>query len=522
MRKGKKSFVGYCVLYFSVYSCILLLSIILINIIVDTKLKHVAPSIDELFEYEEYLVQDKFSKIPLKKFSKSEIVVFDENNTIIFSTNNHSEFSINAKELNYINDYYSDYYYAVKEYAGTNGEKNILVTKNRFDEETKYEEIVDYALLDDKLNIIKGNLFPDRDKLSECELELINGFASNKSFIEKYSYETIDGKARTLVFLEHSIDTFTMEKKINHIYAMWLYIIPLIAILEFIITYLFFCKLKKMILPLKELMDNYENVALPKFDDENIPREFKGFFASFKNLLIKLNEEKTKTDAIYKEKQSIITNISHDLKTPLTVIKGYAKALKDDMVPENKKDKYIDAIYNKSEVATNIIDSLFEYTQMEHPDFKSNFERLDFNEFCREYLAIKYTDLELQGYNLELELLDKEYMKDFDPKLMIRLFDNLINNSIKHNDKGVTIYFKLKRKKDKLKLVIADNGRCIDKKLEKTLFTAFVTGDESRKNGNGTGLGLFIAKRVVDIHDGEIKLVTKPKSPYKFEIEITL
>lgn len=521
-NKRNKSFVGYCVVYFSLYSCILLFSIIVINILIDSRLKGVSPSIDDFLEYEEYLLDDSFNKLPLKKFSKSEIIVFDENDSVLFSTNNYPEFSVSATELNYINDYYSDFYYEIKEYLEDNGEKKILISQNRYNEETKYEEVVQYALLDSDLNIIDGNAFPDRDKLTECELELINGFARDDSFIEKYTYETNDERARTLVYLVPPIDAFTFEKKINHIYAMWLYIIPLVVILELIITYLFSRKISKIILPLKEMMENIEKVAIPKFGDENIPWEFKGFFTSFKNLLLKLNDEKNKNNVIYKEKQSIIANISHDLKTPLTVIKGYAKALKDGIVPDNKKEKYVEAIYNKSEVATNIIDSLFEYTQMEHPDFKSNFESLDFNEFCREYLAVKYTDLELQGCQLEFELLDKVMIKSFDPKLITRLFDNIINNSIKHNKKGIIIYFRLIKKGDKVKIIIADNGQGVDEKIKNNLFKAFVMGDESRNNGSGTGLGLFIAKRVVDIHEGEIKLVSKPRLPYKFEIEIIL
>lgn len=518
MKRDKKSFIGFCVFYFSIYSCILLLSIIFLNILIESKLKMVIPTMDDLLEYEDYLIDDDFNKLPLNKFSKNEILIFDETNSPIFSTNNYPEFSIGSWELDYINDYYSDYFYTIKKFVTGEGEEYYYISKNLYTSKDEYETVVDYAILNENLEIVEGEAFPGRKKLSECELELINGYAGDNSFIEKYSYETSEGKKRTLVFLEAPMDMYKYEEKVGHIYSLWLYLIPVIAVFELIITYFFFQKIRKMIVPLQEVMDNYENI--PKFSEEDVPWEFRSLFHSFKKLISRLNDEKNRNDAIYREKQSIIANISHDLKTPLTVIKGYAKALKDGIVPDNKKKKYIDAIYNKAEISTNIIDSLFEYTRMEHPDFKSNFERLDFNEFCREYLAIKYTDLELQGYRLEFQLLTKKMFKSFDPKLVTRLFDNIINNSIKHNEKGITIYFKLVKRGDKVKIILADNGQGIDKKIEKTLFSAFVIGDESRNNGSGTGLGLFIAKRVVEIHEGTIKLVEKPKDPYKFEIEI--
>jgi len=522
MKKNKKSksFVGDCVLYFSIYSCILIASILFINLLVDTKIKKVIPSIDDILSYEEYLVEDKFNKIPLNKFKKNEIIIFDELKNVIFRTNNFPDFTITSFELDYINDYYSDYYYTVKEYINEKNKKEYFISKNTYNEDEDYESLVDYVLLDENLNIVKGNLFKGRKKLSECELELINGYASNNSFIEKYRYYNSKNEERTLVFLDEPFDEMHFEKKLNHIYSMWLYLIPLIAFCELVMTYIFFQKIKKMVSPIQDLMDNYENIAIPNFDDEKIPWEFNSLFKSFKNLIQKLNTEKSKSERIYREKQSLIANISHDLKTPLTVIKGYAKALNDDIVPVEKREKYISAIYNKSEIATNIIDSLFSYTQMEHPDFKSNFEELDFNEFCREYLAIKYVDLELQNYKLEFELLNKPLIKSFDSKLMTRLFDNIINNSVKHNEKKVTIYFKLKKIKDKVKIILADDGKGIDKNNNLNLFNAFITGDEARNNGSGTGLGLFIAKRVVEIHDGKIKLIKKPKSPYKFAIEI--
>ncbi len=521
--KIKKSLIGYCVLYFSLFSGALLLLFIVFNLFIESKLQEVELSLDDLLNYEEYLKNDEINKIPLKKFSKNEIIIFDELNRVFFRTNNYVGFSLQASDLNYIINYYDDdYYYDIKEYSLDNGQKRYYITKNIYEEDASYEKLLDYALLDEDYNILEGEAFADKKFFTQEELELLNGYITNRGYIEKYEYETDEGLKRTLVFLEKPLEEKMMEKKVNHIYILWFYIIPVIFIFEMTITYLFYQKIKKMIKPLEKIIENYEENDNLEYEDDDIPREFRPLFKSFKKLLSKLNMEKVKTDKIYKDKQSVIANISHDLKTPLTVIKGYAKALKDDIVPEQKKKMYIDAIYNKSEIATAIINSLFEYTQMEHLDFKANFVKTDFNEFCREYLALKYTDLELQGYGLEFELLDKPFIKSFDAKLITRLFDNIIINSVKHNKKGIKIYFKLKVKNNKVNIIIADNGKGIAIKDEQVLFKAFEMVSTARDNGGGTGLGLFIAKRVVEIHDGTIKIVTKPRKPYKFAIDITI
>ena len=91
---------------------------------------------------------------------------------------------------------------------------------------------------------------------------------------------------------------------------------------------------------------------------------------NFSHLLDQLAEVQKEKDEIYRERQRMITDISHDLKTPLTVIQGYAKAFMEDMIPEDKKEKYLTAIYNRSVLATQLIDTLFEYMRMEHPGYR--------------------------------------------------------------------------------------------------------------------------------------------------------
>ena len=110
---------------------------------------------------------------------------------------------------------------------------------------------------------------------------------------------------------------------------------------------------------------------------------------------------------------------------------------------------------------------------------------------------------------------------DIDTKNFRRIYENLINNSIKYNKKDTKIYFKMWVDKN-LYISIGDNGVGIDANIKDNIFEAFVTSNSARTSGNGTGLGLSIVKNLVELHNGEIELVKKPKKPLKTEFLIKI
>ncbi len=523
MKKNRlrKSFIAYCLFYFSLYSCFLIIAIFLINIFINQKLEDIFPQLEDVLEYEDYLRRDEFYRIPLKKFKRNEIVIYDESESILFYTQHRLNFSINSGDLDFIYSYYDNSNYYIEQFTNKEGKLYyylIQILNNHHDVEM---EGPTFAILDEQLNIVKGNAFEGREQLTERELELLQGL-NEGNYIEKYTYETERGEKRSLIFLAPSFDSVEYQHIVNRIYSIWLYLIPIVILLELFIMYSFFKRIKKAINPMQELLTVYEKSGTIIYEESEIPIEFSRFFVSFQELLANLEKERVKNEQIYKDKQSVITNLSHDLKTPLTVIQGYAKAFKDGIVPKDKEEKYMDAIYNKCNIAVQTIDSLFEYTQMEHPEYKMHIEHIDFVEFCKAYLATKYIDLELQGYKLEFSLPEKAIFKDFDSLLIRRLFDNIIGNSIKYNKKGTTIYFKLLDRGRKVKVILADDGVGVDETIRNKIFSPFVMGDKARSSGHGTGLGLCIAKKVVDLHRGKIYCIEEPVRPYAFEIDILL
>ena len=141
--------------------------------------------------------------------------------------------------------------------------------------------------------------------------------------------------------------------------------------------------------------------------------------------------------------------------------------------------------------------------------------------YSKNYLAEKYNEIESNSMKLDVDIKIDKLNIDIDTKNFRRIYENLINNSIKYNKKDTKIYFKMWVDKN-LYISIGDNGVGIDANIKDNIFEAFVTSNSARTSGNGTGLGLSIVKNLVELHYGEIELVKKPKKPLKTEFLIKI
>ena len=256
--------------------------------------------------------------------------------------------------------------------------------------------------------------------------------------------------------------------------------------------------------------------------DYSGPREFVDICDRFNIMVSKLEDSENQRKKLMNDKERMMADISHDLKTPITSIQGYAKALSDGIIVDEDKDKYIKIIYEKSKKLTELINIFHEYSKLEHPDFNLIFEKVDLSEYLRAYIALKYEDIVESGFNIEVDIPEEEMEIKIDKVQLQRVFDNILGNSIKHNEKGTNIYVSLKEKNDIYEIIIADDGKGISKDIANNIFEAFTVGDESRNSKQGSGLGLAIAKTIVELHEGTIELVLAPPKELSTEFKITL
>lgn len=228
----------------------------------------------------------------------------------------------------------------------------------------------------------------------------------------------------------------------------------------------------------------------------------------FDDMRMRLKEnadEKIENDVKSRE---ILSNISHDLRTPITTIKGYASGILDGVVntPE-KLEKYIRTIYNKACDMDRLIDELTFYAKIDTNEIPYNFIKLDIAEYFNDCIDEIGTELESQGISLTYDnrlVGNTEVMAD--PEQLKKVINNIVNNSVKYMDKAQKmIAIKLMDDDDWVNILIQDNGKGIEEENIPHIFDRFYRTDSSRNSSTGgNGIGLSIVKKIVEDHGGII------------------
>ncbi|MBR3812060.1 MAG: HAMP domain-containing histidine kinase [Agathobacter sp.] len=205
----------------------------------------------------------------------------------------------------------------------------------------------------------------------------------------------------------------------------------------------------------------------------------------------------------------MLSDIAHDLRTPITTIGGYAKALNDGLVTSDEKRKeYLEAIENKSERMKDLITLLFDYVRLDSENYQLRLEKTDIAELLRENAAFLYADIEEKEMEFEIRIPEEPIFFEIDRLQFSRVITNLINNALKHNMPGTKIGLAIEEDKKSgiLEIVVSDNGAMINPLVAEHIFEPFIMADSSRATKGGSGLGLSIAKKIVEMHGWTITL----------------
>ncbi|MCC8126374.1 MAG: HAMP domain-containing histidine kinase [Clostridiales bacterium] len=206
-------------------------------------------------------------------------------------------------------------------------------------------------------------------------------------------------------------------------------------------------------------------------------------------------------------KNELITNVAHDLRTPLTSIIGYLEILsgqKAQLTPEIQK-KYLDIAYSKAKRLEKLIEDLFGFTKLNYGKISMHISRVDIIKLLSQLLEEAYPNFEKRGLSYELQSNVPAKVITADGNLLARLFDNLITNAIKYGAEGKRILVKVHAEEDTVQVAVANYGYVIPQEELPLLFEKFYRVEQSRSTTTGgTGLGLAIVKNIVDMHGGKI------------------
>ena len=482
-------------------------------------------------KYQNYLKEEKFNKLNLKEITGEDgtIEILDENYNLIYSLGKDiNKEKYNEDEINAIPNYRKDdTYLNIYDYYSENGESyKLIIAESYYSEGVISNPLKStskwFKVLDKNLNVIlESDNAPAKKNYTEKEIIYMRGYYNNGLYIEKYQYINNDGIKRTAIIKSRELYTNSFFKKMNILTKIDFLVfgiayIILVVIFVFVLRSKFYEPLEK----LNKAMELLTEGKRKKPVDYSGPREFVDICDRFNIMVSKLEDSENQRKKLMNDKERMMADISHDLKTPITSIQGYAKALSDGIIADEDKDKYIKIIYEKSKKLTELINIFHEYSKLEHPDFNLIFEKVDLSEYLRAYIALKYEDIVESGFNIEVDIPEEEMEIKIDKVQLQRVFDNILGNSIKHNEKGTNIYVSLKEKNDIYEIIIADDGKGISKDIANNIFEAFTVGDESRNSKQGSGLGLAIAKTIVDLHGGTIEL--EPESLKKFSTQFKI
>lgn len=233
----------------------------------------------------------------------------------------------------------------------------------------------------------------------------------------------------------------------------------------------------------------------------------------FEEMRIRLKESAEQKLEYDKENKELISNISHDLKTPITAIKGYVEGIMDGVASSPEKlDKYIRTIYNKANDMDRLIDELTFYSKIDTNKIPYTFSKINVAQYFRD--CVEEVGLDMESHNIELgyfNYVDEDVQVIADAEQMKRVINNIVGNSVKYLDKkkGI-INIRIKDVGDFIQVEIEDNGKGIAAKDLPNIFDRFYRTDSSRNSSQGgSGIGLSIVRKIIEDHGGRIWATSK-------------
>lgn len=375
-------------------------------------------------------------------------------------------------------------------------------------------------ILDEALDLMYSIFSDKMDRnFTNFDLALLKSLGNKNSLLvtlKDYKNSGYDlylvGKAENnYVILSSSVEVLKKDAKTATVVIA---ITSFISFLILLILAYFISKIfGKKVNEIKAVTSDISNLKFDKKLEIKSNDELGDLFSNINDMSDKLESsikqletanEKLKQDLIEKEKQEIarkqlIANISHEFKTPLTIISGYSQLLLDDVKSKESKES-LGLIINESERLSDLVYEFLDLSKLESGAIKLKKERTNVNELIKDELKKLSVRIKDRRLKVETNFTSDENIL-VDKKLIIRVIDNLLTNAIKFADKGGVVKITTSCCDDDFKFSVYDSGSKIKQQDLENIFNSYYK-DKSSRNKEGTGLGLTIVNAIVKLHNG--------------------
>lgn len=277
-------------------------------------------------------------------------------------------------------------------------------------------------------------------------------------------------------------------------------IFVLCMIYAFLATYYM---MRKVFKPLEKLDMASKKVAT---GDYSVRLDYDGGIEEFKDTMDNFNRMVKELDSVEIMRNDFIADVSHEFKTPLSAISGYATFLQDPELAEEERKECIRKIFFNIDKLNDLTDNILRLSKLEHKQYEDNPVSYRLDEQIRE--AVVLLEPKWSKKNIEFEIDMPEMIFKGQKSLLFQVWTNIIGNAIKYTDAEGKISIYLKKKNDNVRVIVSDNGIGMSESTQKHIFDKFYQGDTSRKS-QGNGLGLALCKEIVTRCGGDIYVESK-------------
>ena len=275
-----------------------------------------------------------------------------------------------------------------------------------------------------------------------------------------------------------------------------------------------FLIINMVLMPLWKIENAAAKVAKGDFDVQ-IP--YKGNLKEFGNTIQSFNQMVRELGSVEIMRNDFITNVSHEFKTPLTSIMGYATLLQEPELSDEDRQEYVEKVLFSVEKLNDLTDNILQLSRLEHQEYLNAPDRYRLDEQLREAIVLLEPKWNTKKINLELNLPEVFYTGQ--KSLLFQVWTNLIGNAIKFTNQGGLISVSIMKHADAIFVSISDNGIGMDEDTQAHIFEKFYQGDSAHR-GQGNGLGLPLCKAILELCSGEISVSSRDGAGSSFFVTL--